>query len=101
MPSHDENKCAAGIEFYGGYQVYDENGIDLTTLRRNLTLSLENRLDNNARAAAFFAVLRGPEMQRNNPCQHPDRNRSSSTFQPCSTCWFSTRSNLSSLGAWP
>ena len=26
MPSH--------IEFYGGYEVYDENGIDLTLLRR-------------------------------------------------------------------
>src|SRR5665213_831491 len=58
MPSHDESKAAGKIEFYGGYEVYDENGIDLTTLRRNLTLALEDRCDNNARAAACFAVLR-------------------------------------------
>ncbi len=71
MPSHDENKPAAGIEFYGGYQVYDENGIDLTTLRRNLTLSLENRLENNARAAAFFAVLRASSHAQERPMPAP------------------------------
>ena len=67
MPSQEENKPAGGIEFYGGYQVYDENGIDLTTLRRNLTLSLENRLDNNARAAAFFADLRASGNAKEQP----------------------------------
>ena len=46
------------IEFYGGYQVYDENGIDLTTLRRNLTRTPEERLENNSRAAVFFDALR-------------------------------------------
>ena len=45
MPSHDESKAPGKIEFYGGYEVYDENGIDLTTLRRNLTLALDDRLD--------------------------------------------------------
>ena len=59
MPAADETVPAKKFEFYGGYEVYDENGIDLTTLRRNLTLSLEDRLENNARGAAFFAVLRG------------------------------------------
>jgi predicted nucleotidyltransferase len=67
----DERKPTAGIEFYGGYQVYDENGIDLTTLRRNLTLSLENRLENNARAAAFFAVLRGSAKAKDQPMPSP------------------------------
>ena len=49
MTSHNESKAAGKIEFYGGYEVYDENGIDLTTLRRNLTLPLDDRLDNNVR----------------------------------------------------
>ena len=75
MPSHDESKPAGGIEFYGGYQVYDENGIDLTTLRRNLTLSLENRLDNNARAAAFFAVLRASGKGKDQPMPAPEPSR--------------------------
>jgi predicted nucleotidyltransferase len=57
MATQDEKTPTKGIEFYGGYQVYDENGIDLTTLCRNLTHSLEERLENNARAAAFFEVL--------------------------------------------
>lgn len=57
MPEQNETKPAGGIEFYGGYQVYDENGIDLTLLRRNLTLPPENRLENNAHAAAFAQEL--------------------------------------------
>ncbi len=71
MSSHDENKPAGTFEFYGGYQVYDENGIDLTTLRRNLTLSLENRLENNARTAAFFAALRASRLGGDQPMPPP------------------------------
>jgi hypothetical protein len=39
----------AGIEFYGGYQVYSESGVDLTLLRENLKRTVEQRLANNAR----------------------------------------------------
>jgi hypothetical protein len=38
------------IEFYGGYQVYSESGVDLTLLRENLRRSLEERWENNQRA---------------------------------------------------
>src|SRR5437764_13202491 len=41
------------IEFYGGYQVYSESGVDLTLLRENLRRSLEERWDNNRRASAL------------------------------------------------
>ena len=51
MSSHDEGKVVGKIEFYGGYEVYDENGIDLTLLRENLKRTIENRLANNARGA--------------------------------------------------
>jgi predicted nucleotidyltransferase len=67
MAASDESGKAAGIEFYGVAEVYDENGVDLTTLRRNRMLSLENRLENNARAAAFFAVLRASKHAPDQP----------------------------------
>jgi predicted nucleotidyltransferase len=41
------------IEFYGGYQVYSESGVDLTLLRENLRRGLEQRWDNNRRASAL------------------------------------------------
>ncbi|MCI0456201.1 MAG: nucleotidyltransferase [Gemmataceae bacterium] len=41
------------IEFYGGYQVYSESGVDLTLLRENLRRSLEERWENNRRALAL------------------------------------------------
>ena len=71
MPIKDERK-PVGIEFYGGYEVYDDNGIDLTTLRRNLTLSLENRLENNVRAAAFFTVLRASKLAQDQSMPAPN-----------------------------
>src|SRR4051794_11050826 len=37
----------AGIEFYGGYQVYSESGVDLTLLRENLKRSPTERLEAN------------------------------------------------------
>jgi hypothetical protein len=49
IPSHDESKPAGKIEFYGGYEVYDENGIDLTLLRANFKRNFENRLADNDR----------------------------------------------------
>ena len=53
MPAPDETVPAGKFEFYGDYEVYDENGIDLTLLRRSLEQPAEERLNCNARAAAF------------------------------------------------
>jgi hypothetical protein len=57
MASNDETK-PSGIEFYGGYQVYSESGVDLTLLRRNLEKTVEERLDNNRRAISFCRAFR-------------------------------------------
>jgi hypothetical protein len=43
------------IEFFGGYQVYSESGVDLTMLRENLKRSVTQRLENNASALRFIA----------------------------------------------
>ena len=48
----------AGIEFYGGYQVYSESGIDLTLLRENLKRTVEQRLENNSRALRLVAAFK-------------------------------------------
>jgi predicted nucleotidyltransferase len=72
MATEGEGGRPAGIEFYGGYQVYDENGIDLTTLRRNLSLPVEERLANNARAAAFFEAIRYSASPRGRPEPTPN-----------------------------
>ncbi len=45
------------IEFYGVKDVYSDTGIDLTLLRANLARSLEERWENNRRAAAFARAL--------------------------------------------
>jgi hypothetical protein len=74
MPSQDQNK-PAGIEFYGGYQVYDENGIDLTLLRRNRERAVEERLMWNARAAALAQAF----------WEAGQRYRKSQTTSPWST----------------
>src|SRR5216683_2492301 len=51
------------IEFYGGYQVYSESGIDLTLLRRNLQLTVSQRWLQQAQCqrsvAALVASVRG------------------------------------------
>lgn len=40
------------MEFYGGYQVYAESGVDLTLLRENLNRTVAERIDDNARSLA-------------------------------------------------
>lgn len=57
MAAQDQSGTPPGIEFYGGYQVYSESGVDLTLLRQNLTRSLEERWENNRRAVAFSGAL--------------------------------------------
>src|SRR5438128_5261722 len=44
-----EQSKFAPIQFYGGYQVYSESGVDLTLLRENLKRSVTERLRNNSR----------------------------------------------------
>jgi hypothetical protein len=58
MATQDEKKAKPGIEFYGGYQVYSESGVDLTMLRRNLERTVEERWENNRRALELGNVLR-------------------------------------------
>lgn len=45
------------MEFAGGQQVYSESGVDLTLLRRNLGLSVSDRLLRNARMLPLLAEL--------------------------------------------
>ena len=47
-----------GIEFYGGYQVYSESGVDLTLLRENLKHTVTERWERNAEALAFIEEVR-------------------------------------------
>jgi hypothetical protein len=51
MAAPEQKDKPKGIEFYGGYEVYSESGVDLTLLRSNLRQSIEERLANNRRAA--------------------------------------------------
>lgn len=45
------------IEFYGGYQVYSESGVDLTLLRENLRRPVEDRLEQNQRGLLLAAEV--------------------------------------------
>ena len=62
MAAPDETKAKPGIEFYGGYQVYSESGVDLTQLRRNLERSVEERWESVCRSASWLRTL-GPQRQ--------------------------------------
>jgi hypothetical protein len=42
------------IEFYGGYQVYSESGIDLTLLRESLKRTPTERIEENCQAIPFL-----------------------------------------------
>jgi hypothetical protein len=45
------------IEFYGGYQVYSESGVDLTLLRENLNRSPAERLLRNSKGIRLLRAL--------------------------------------------
>jgi hypothetical protein len=47
-----------GIEFYGGYQVYSESGIDLTLLRESLEQTVTQRWQSNSRSAQSLEAWR-------------------------------------------
>jgi hypothetical protein len=55
-----------GIEFYGGYQVYSDTGVDLTLLRENLRRGLEERWERNRQVLAFLDAVR-PSRPMNSP----------------------------------
>lgn len=75
MSASDEAASAGKIEFYGGYEVYDENGIDLTLLRENLKRTVENRLENNARGASLANALgeAGRRLRKSGPAEERRR----------------------------
>ena len=51
-------RVGSTIEFYGGYEVYSESGIDLTLLRRNLTLTPTERWEQNFQALRTVEAFR-------------------------------------------
>jgi predicted nucleotidyltransferase len=58
MAAQEQTNTPGKIEFYGGYQVYSESGVDLTLLRENLRRSVEERFQDNRRALTFALALR-------------------------------------------
>lgn len=58
MSAPDQADKPKGIEFYGGYEVYSESGVDLTLLRNNLRRSIEERWERGRRALASALMLR-------------------------------------------
>jgi predicted nucleotidyltransferase len=63
MGATDEAKPAE-IQFYGGYQVYVESGVDLTLLHAQLHRSIEDRWEANHRHVAFCAEFRQPGQEK-------------------------------------
>ncbi len=58
MAAPEQTSKPKGMEFYGGYQIYSESGVDLTLLRNNLRRSLEERWERGRRALASSLALR-------------------------------------------
>jgi predicted nucleotidyltransferase len=63
MPDSEQPAGSPGSEFYGGYQVYSDTGVDLTSLRENLKRTIEERLEHNARALRLVRALRETAQQ--------------------------------------
>lgn|SRR5262245_61917553 len=57
MATEEHATASPGIEFYGGYQVYSETGVDLTLLRANLKRTIDERLEKNLRGIRLVAEL--------------------------------------------
>jgi predicted nucleotidyltransferase len=57
MAAPEQTDKPKGIEFYGGYEVYSESGVDLTLLHNNLRRSIEERWAGNRRSAEFGLAL--------------------------------------------
>ncbi len=58
MAAPEQKGKTKGIEFYGGYEVYSESGVDLTLLRENLRKSLEERWQEACQGSIIFEAFR-------------------------------------------
>lgn len=58
MAAPEPTNKPKGIEFYGGYEVYSESGVDLTLLRENLRKSLEERWLEACQGSIIFEAFR-------------------------------------------
>ena len=52
------------MEFYGGYKVNSESGIDLTLLRERLKMTVTERIQANARALRVVEAVRNAQSAR-------------------------------------
>ena len=59
----------SSMEFYGGYKVYSESGVDLTLLRERLKMTVTERWQANGRAIQVMEAMRNAKHAqcRNNP----------------------------------
>jgi predicted nucleotidyltransferase len=82
MAAPEKKDKPKGIEFYGGYEIYSESGVDLTLLRGNLKRSIEERWAKNRRAAEGALAL-----WQSNPHRHllPSYFQRSSTVSDVET----------------
>ncbi len=62
MAAPEQKDKPKHIEFYGGYEVYSESGVDLTVLRSNLHRPIEERWEKNGRALEFALALQRPSL---------------------------------------
>jgi hypothetical protein len=62
MAAPEQKDKPKGIEFYGGYEVYSESGIDLTLLRENLRKSLEERWQDACQGSIIFEAFRQTDL---------------------------------------
>jgi len=62
MAAPEQKDKPKGIEFYGGYEVYSESGVDLTLLRENLRKSLEERWQDACQGSIIFEAFRQSEL---------------------------------------
>jgi hypothetical protein len=70
---HDAAQLPASpqpIQFYGGYQVYSESGVDLTLLRENLKKTATQRLAKNSKGLELVKELDKSRLSKNNSVEH-------------------------------
>lgn len=73
MAAPEQKDKPKGIEFYGGYEVYSESGVDLTLLRENLRLPIEERWRKGQRALEFALALQQWGCSPNEIAPSPDK----------------------------
>lgn len=70
MPSDNPSTKTKGIEFYGGFQVYSDTGVDLTLLHENLKRSPTQRLQRILGMLPLFAELSRAGRRMRGPSPH-------------------------------